>query len=142
MLQKIPLEKINVTKNALFFLSRVPTHHSLLLICDSYMSWSIRFVSLKLFVGFCNSDSISFLWKFILLFIKMHGHFDFKTSWFLSKSKNRKVAHSLLPSPLLFKLQQKVLKFNDICVRWNSQKTDLVTNLLNLENWSFENVFS
>ena len=28
MLKKIPLDKIDCTKNALFFLSRVPTHHS------------------------------------------------------------------------------------------------------------------
>ena len=28
MLKKIPLDKINVIKNALFFLSRAPTHHS------------------------------------------------------------------------------------------------------------------
>ena len=41
---------------------------------------------------------------------------------------------------LIFKLQQEVLKFNDICVSWSSPKTDLVTNLLNLENRSLENV--
>ena len=29
MLNKIPSDKINGTKNALFFLSRAPTHHSL-----------------------------------------------------------------------------------------------------------------
>ena len=28
MLKKIPLDKINGTKNAFFFLSRAPTHHS------------------------------------------------------------------------------------------------------------------
>ena len=28
MLKKIPSDKINGTKNALFFLSRAPTHHS------------------------------------------------------------------------------------------------------------------
>ena len=28
MLKKFPSDKINVTKNALFFLSRAPTHHS------------------------------------------------------------------------------------------------------------------
>ena len=28
MLKKFPLEKINVAKNTLFFLSRAPTHHS------------------------------------------------------------------------------------------------------------------
>ena len=29
MLKKFPSDKINGTKNALFFLSRAPTHHSL-----------------------------------------------------------------------------------------------------------------
>ena len=28
MLKKFPSDKINVTKNALFYLSRAPTHHS------------------------------------------------------------------------------------------------------------------
>ena len=28
MLKKIPMDKINGTKNALFFLSRTPTHHN------------------------------------------------------------------------------------------------------------------
>ena len=28
MLKKLPSDKINVTKNALFFLLRTPTHHS------------------------------------------------------------------------------------------------------------------
>ena len=31
----------------------------------------------------------------------------------------------LLPD-LIFKLQEKVLKFNDICMSWSSPKTDLV----------------
>ena len=56
-----------------FFLSQVPTHHSFTLICDSYMCWSTRFVSLKLCVGFSVFDSDSFLLKFIFLFNKMHG---------------------------------------------------------------------
>ena len=47
---------------------------------------------------------------------------------------NRKATHSFAPRPLIFKLQQEVLKFNDICVSWSSPKTDLVTNFLNLEN--------
>ena len=53
---------------------------------------------------------------------------------------NRKATHSFAPRPLIFKLQQEVLKFNDICVSWSSPKTDLVTNFLNPENRSFENV--
>ena len=46
--------------------------------------------------------------------------------------------HSFAPTTLIFKLQEEVLKFNDICVRWSSQKTDLITYFLNLENRNFE----
>ena len=46
---------------------------------------------------------------------------------------NRKATHSFAPRPLIFKLQQKVLKFNDNCVSWSSPKTYLVTNYLDLE---------
>ena len=52
----------------------------LFLICNFYMSWSTRFVSLKLRKGFYIFDSVLFLLKFIFLFNKMHGIFDFKTS--------------------------------------------------------------
>ena len=52
---------------------------------------------------------------------------------------NRKATHSFAPgSILIFKLQQEVLKFNDICMSWSSQKSDLETNFLNSENRSFE----
>ena len=53
--------------------------------------------------------------------------------------ENRKTTHSFAPRPLIFKLQQEVLKFNDICVSWSSPKTELVTNFLSLENRMFEN---
>ena len=53
---------------------------------------------------------------------------------------NRKAIHRFAPRPLIFKLQQAVLKFNDIYVSWSSLKTDLVTSFLNVENRSFENV--
>ena len=55
------------------------------------------------------------------------------------KQNNRKTTHSFAPRPLI-KLQQEVLKFNDICVSWSSPKADLERNFLNLENRSFENV--
>ena len=42
--------------------------------------------------------------------------------------------------PLIFKLQEEFLKFNDICVSWSFPTTDLETNILNLENRGFENV--
>ena len=49
---------------------------------------------------------------------------------------NRKDTQAFFPRPLMFKLQQEVLKFNDICVSWSSPKTDLDINFLNLENRS------
>ena len=66
--KKNSLDKINGTKNALFFLSRGPKIAVLLLIWDSYISWSTSFVSQKLCVGFYIFDSVSFLWKFIFFF--------------------------------------------------------------------------
>ena len=50
------------------------------LICNSYMSWSTRFFSLKLCGWFSIFDSASFLLKFTFFFNKTHGLFDFKTS--------------------------------------------------------------
>ena len=63
-----------------FFYRELQLITVLLLICDYYMSRSTsRFVSLELCVGFSVFDSVLFLPKFILLFSKMHGLFDFKT---------------------------------------------------------------
>ena len=53
---------------------------------------------------------------------------------------NRKATDSFALRPLTFKLQQEALKFSDICLSWSSPKTELVTNFLNLENRSLENV--
>ena len=81
MLKKIPLEKMNVTKNALFFLSQAPTYRSFTFdLRFLYELKHTRFDSLKLCVGFSIFDSVSFLLKFIFLFKKIHGLFDFKTS--------------------------------------------------------------
>ena len=81
-------------KPSSFFFRELQLITVLLLICNSNMSWSTRFVSLKLCVGFSIFDSVSFLLKFIFLFSKKHGLFDFKLSWFLSKLKLEKsLAH-------------------------------------------------
>ena len=39
------------------------------------------------------------------------------------------------PRPLILELQQKVLKFSDMCVSWSSPKIDLETNFL---TWKVE----
>ena len=69
-----------VQKMRSFFFRELQRIIVLLLICDSYISWSTKFVSLKMFVGFYIFDYISFLLKFIFLFNKLHGLFGFETS--------------------------------------------------------------
>ena len=44
---------------------------------------STKFISLKLCVGLSILDFVSFLLKFVFLFNKKHGLFNFKTSWLL-----------------------------------------------------------
>ena len=46
--------------------------------------------------------------------LKRHNSFQ--------KKNNGKVTHSFPPRPLIFKLQQEVLKFNDMCACWSSPK--------------------
>ena len=99
------LDKINSTKMPLF--SFASSNTVLLLICDSYKCWSTRFVSLKQCVGFSIFDSVLFLLKFMVLFHRMQGLFDFKTS-IPFKIKIIENPHSFAPRPLTFKLQQKV----------------------------------
>ena len=69
-----------------------------------------------------------------ILTLKRHNSFQ--------NENNRKATHSFAPRSMIFKLQQEVLKFNNTCVSLSSPKTDLVTNFLNLENRSFENVLN
>ena len=72
MLKKVSSDKINGTKNALFFLSRAPIDHS--------FTFNLRFlyelVSLKLCVNFHEFS----IFVRLFLFNKMHEFFDFKTS--------------------------------------------------------------
>ena len=69
MLKKFPLDKINGTKNALFFFFReLQLITVLFLICDSYMKCGTRLISLKR------------VWEFHIWFrfVLMHGLFDLK----------------------------------------------------------------
>ena len=68
MLKKLPLDKVNVTKNALFFFNELQLITVLLSIHNFYRRWGTRFISLKLCVGFSIFDSVSFFLKFIFLF--------------------------------------------------------------------------
>ena len=67
--KKCPLDEIiDPKKMSFFFFLKLQLIPVLLLICDSYMSWSARFVSLKQCVGFFIFDSDSFLLKFKYIF--------------------------------------------------------------------------
>ena len=65
MLKKIPLDKINGTKNALFFLSRAPTH-------DSF-NFNLRFLNeLKHKVRLSKAVCGIFHFRYCFGFIKVH----------------------------------------------------------------------
>ena len=80
--KKNPFRQNKRYKDSLFFLLWVPIHHNFILICNSYMSWSTRFVLLKLCMGFSVFNSISFSISilFIYIFISISILFDCKTS--------------------------------------------------------------
>ena len=94
-----------VQKMPSFFFSWAPTHHSFI--------FNLRF----LYEMWHKVDlsktcvRISYLIPFRLnawtLWLKK-GHNSFQNE------NNRKATHSFVPRPLIFKLQQEVLKFNDI----------------------------
>ena len=60
-----------VQKMPSFFFCELQRITVLLLIYNTYMSWSTRLVSLKLCVGLSIFDYASFLLKFIFVFNKM-----------------------------------------------------------------------
>ena len=84
-----------------FFFSELQLITVLLLISNSYKSLSTRCISLKLCLGFSIFDSISFLSKFMFLFIKMCGlrHNSVQNYY------NKEAIHTLATRPLNFKLQ-------------------------------------
>ena len=92
-----------------FFFHELQLIRVLFLICDSYMSWSTRFLSIKLCIGFSIFDSVSFLLKFKFLFkcmdfLTLQCHNSFQ------KYNNRKATHSFAPKLLIFKLSPNTSK--------------------------------
>ena len=141
MLKIFPSDKINGTKNALFFLSRASTH-------DSF-TFNLRFShELKHKVHLSKTVCGIFHFRFLFVFIKIlyfcstksMNSFTLKCHNSFQNENNRKATNSFAPRPLIFNLQQEVLKCNDICLSWSSPKNDLETKFLNLENRSFENI--
>ena len=79
-LKRFPSDKRNGTKNALFSLLRAPTHHSFTFNLRFLYELKHKVCLSKVPVGFSIFDSVGLLLKFILLFNKVHGLFNFKTS--------------------------------------------------------------
>ena len=65
MLKKFPSDKINVTKNALFFLFRAPAHHSFILILVSLYELKRKVRLTKIVCGI-------FHFRFRFVFIKVY----------------------------------------------------------------------
>ena len=80
MLKKFPSGIINVTKNALFLLSRAPSHHSFTFKLRFLYELKYKVHLSKVVCGIFRFRSVSFLSKFVFLFNKKHGSFDCKTS--------------------------------------------------------------
>ena len=83
---KTSVKKISFGQNKLykqmysFFFPVLELIIVLFLICNCYMNWSTRFVSLKVCEGISIFDSVSFLLKFTFSFNKKHGLLSFKKS--------------------------------------------------------------
>ena len=97
MLKTFPSEKINGTQTAFFFFYELQLITVLFLICNSYMSWSTRFVS--------KSVCGIFHFRFRFVFIKAYIFFSTKWMDFLilkrhnsfQKYNSRKVTHTFTP---------------------------------------------
>ena len=101
MLKKFRSDKINGTKNAIFFLSLAPTHHT--------SAFNLRFLrgeaqclSLSKTVFKSVFDSILFLLKFAFLFSKMHGIFWPRNFIISFKIKIKEKLHTVFNPSLCF----------------------------------------
>ena len=120
-----------------FFHSQAPTHHS--------FTFNSRFLyELKHKVHLSKSVCGIFYFRFRFVFIKVYIFVQQKAWTHLTYviipfriNNNRKTTHSFASGPLIFKLQQEVWKFGDICLSWISPKADLETKVLNLGTQSF-----
>ena len=115
-INKIFLQTINVKKIHSFFLLRASTHPSFTFNLW-FMSWSTRFVtSLKICVGFPIFDSVLFLLKFIFLFSKKYGLFDFKGA---SKKNCESVKKGKFVMKIFFQIMlNEVLKSCENDIYW------------------------
>ena len=122
------------------FLLRAPTHQSFTL--------TSRFLyELKHRVYICETVCGIFHVWFRLVFIRVNIFVQQEawTVWLYNVMISFKIEITekpytvLLPDLCFLSFKNIILiKFNDICLSWNSPKTDLETNFLNFKNQSFE----
>ena len=96
ILKKFFLEKISGTKMPSIFFRELQLITDLLLICDSYMSWSTRFVFIKLCVRF---SIFHLAWFFLILYFSSTKFVDFLTltsNNSFQNQNNRKATHSFV----------------------------------------------
>ena len=105
-----------------FFFHKLQLITVLLLTCDSYLSQSKRFVSRKLCVGFLNLIPCRFYQSLYFCSTKGMDSLTLKRHNSFQDENNRKATHSFASRPLIFKLQQDGLKFNETCVSWSSPR--------------------
>ena len=106
----------------LFYLLQSPAHNS--------FTFNLRLLyEVKHKVRFSKTVCGIFRFQPRLIFIKVYIFFSTKCMDSLTllchnpfKTKIIGKTHSFAPRPLIFKLQQKVLKSNHICVCWSSPK--------------------
>ena len=96
----------------------------------------------KLFYLLMDGETLirAFQTFMIVLLTKSMDYLTLKRHNSFQNKSYGKATYSFTPIPLIFKLQQEVLKFDDICVSWSSPKTDPVRNFLSLQNRRFENI--
>ena len=131
MLKEIPSGKINVTKNALFFSFSISNSSQF------YFQFTIPTwveAPLQVRMRYSIFDAVSFYQSLYFCSTKSMDSLTLKCHNSFQSYNNRKATRTFASRYLIFKLQQEVLKFNDICVSWSSPKTDLEKNFLNLEN--------
>ena len=66
MLKKVPSDKINVTKNAFYFLSRAPTHHSFTFNSRFLYELKHKVYLSKTVRGILHFDSVLFLLRWLV----------------------------------------------------------------------------
>ena len=71
-------DKISGRKNAFFLLSGAPSYHSVTFNLKFLYELKLKFCLYKTVCGIFHFDSVSFLWKFISLFKKIHFLLDLK----------------------------------------------------------------